>query len=94
MYRPAELGPWGQKSLAVAEGQYVPGNRLIPLGFDPSPTLKALFQGGEATVSEVSYMQRITDIDAKVDDLMERAKGLRKSLTTTANASKQFTFFL
>jgi len=94
LYRPAELGPWGQKDLAAPEGNFIPGNRLIPLGFDPSPTLEALFKGGEATVSEVTYMDRMREIDSKVDDLLERAKLLQKSLTGTANRGKQFTFFL
>ena len=95
LYRPAELGPWGRKDLAVNEDNYIKGNRLIPLGVGaPSPTLKALFFGGEHTVSEVTYMKRISEIDSKVDDLMERGKNLRKAFTTVANQPEQFTFFM
>jgi len=95
LYRPSEMGPWGQKELATPEEDFIKGNRLIPLGVgEPSPTLKALFFGGEHTVSEVTYMKRITELDAKIDDLMERGKNLRKAFTTVAGQSKQFTFFM
>jgi hypothetical protein len=94
LYRPSELGPWGQKNLAMAEGESIPGGRLIPLGFSPSPRFTALFSGGGPTVAEENYRQRIEEIDAKVDDLMERAKKIQAALTATASRSKEFSFFL
>ncbi|RMH42417.1 MAG: hypothetical protein D6689_08170 [Deltaproteobacteria bacterium] len=94
LYRPAELGPWGRKQLATPAGKAIPAGRLIPLGFDPSPALEALFKGGEATVAEVAYMNRIKDIDAKVEDLLTRGKDLEKKLESVAATGKRFTFFL
>ncbi len=92
LYRENELGAWSKMELAVQGGAV--GRRLVPLAFTQSPSLKALFYGPDATLSELAYRKRIEEIDAKVDELMNTAKNLRKTLTATANRGTQFTFFL
>jgi hypothetical protein len=92
LFRPNELGPWGTMELASADG--VGARQLIPLGFAPSPALNALFTGGQATVAEAAYMTRIREIEAKVEDLLNRGKMIADTLTSTANRSKKFSFFM
>jgi hypothetical protein len=93
LYRPAELGAWGQKSLAEPQENFIPADKLIPLGYDPSPALNALFVGSEATVSDFAYRKRLEDIDGTLDALMERGKMVESAHTNMSNSSKQFTFF-
>jgi hypothetical protein len=92
LYRPNELGPWGTMELASPDGAGI--RQLLPLGFSPSPALTALFAGGGATVAEAAYTSRMRDIDAKVDDLVDRAKRIQKTLTSTASRGKKFSFFM
>lgn len=91
MYRPDETGPWGKMELATKSNLGV--KRLMPLGFTSSPVMNNLFTGGGPSYAAVGYDRRITDIDARVDDLMNRGKELQKALTSTASKGKKFTFF-
>jgi hypothetical protein len=92
LYRPDETGPWGPMELATIENAKVPGKKLLPLS--PTQVLVAMFKGGEATVSEYSYLARLRDIDAKADDLIERRKAIEVKLNDTAQRGKKFTFFM
>jgi hypothetical protein len=92
LYRPDESGPWGSMLLTETLEEGTPDRKLIPLAL--TPVLATLFGTAAATLSAQSYDSRIRDIDAKVDDLMERGKALQKQLTGMSGQGKQFTFFL
>ena len=91
LYRPNANGPWGPMELATEAGA-IPGKKLVLL--QPTSALLALVKGGEATVAEVDYRARIRDIEAKLDDLMERRKSIQNKVAQIANRSKKFTFLM
>jgi hypothetical protein len=92
-YRPDELGPWGVKKIATGSEGQVTADTLVML--DPtSKALQQLVKGGNATVAESSYMDRINKIDERVNELIERQKAIETRMNSKANDSRKFTFFM
>lgn len=91
-YRPDQNGPWGVKKASSVEGANVVADAIVALDFNK--VLLDIVNGGEASVAEASYTARITEIEEKVNQLLESEKGISSRLNNKANESKKFTFFM
>lgn len=91
LYRPDSTGPWGPKELAQAGGE-VAEKKLVLL--NTTAVLESFLKGAAGSVAEIDYRKRLRDIDARVEDLVERRKNLENRLNSHANSGKRFTFFL
>lgn len=92
-YRPDELGPWGVKKVASAEDGAVAADGIVVL--DPSSAvLKQIIKGGEPTIAEVGYLDRMKKIDQRVTELIDSQKAIESRLNAKANEGHKFTFFM
>ena len=70
LYRLDMAGNWGSKSLATAQGDAVSGSTLIPLSPD-TKVFQQFVRGGESSVAEAAYSERVAAIEQKVLRLLE-----------------------
>lgn len=91
-YRPDESSVWGVKKASSVDGAGVTADAIVALDFNKA--LLQLVQGGDASVAEASYTARISQIEEKVNQLLESEKGISSRLNNKANESKKFTFFM
>ena len=91
-YRSDETGPWQVKKIATSDKDSVSADSLVMLGFNKA--LLQLVQGGDATVAEAGYLERVKKIDDRVSDLIEQQKAISSRLTNKANEAKKFTWFM
>jgi hypothetical protein len=92
-YRVDELGNWGVKKVATADGGNVASDGIVVLDTS-SKVLQQVVKGGEVTVAEAGFLERINRIDELVNDLIERQKAIESRLNSKAIESKKFTFFM
>lgn len=92
-YREAGSGEqWSLKELALAQGDNVSGNKLVPLL--PTQVLLGLVKTGGATAAEVAYLTRVNKLKEQADMLVQLGTSVEKTLKAKANQTKAFTFFL
>ncbi len=91
-YRLSETGNWGVKKV-VGPGSAIANGSLIMIN-PGTPFFMGIVKGGGATVAESTYMDRITAIHSKVNDLVGVRKFILDVLNNKANESKKFTFFM
>jgi hypothetical protein len=92
-FRVSELGSWGTKGVTEVNGEFVKADSLIYLN-PGTPVFEQMVKGGEPSVAEVAYMRRITELEEKLNNLIERRTVIEQRLNIKAQESKRFTFFL
>jgi hypothetical protein len=92
-YRLDELGPWAVKKVAAGEEGAVGTDGLVVLDRS-SKVLQQVVKGGTATVAEAGFVDRITKIAERVNELIEQQKAIESRLNQKAIESKKFTFFM
>jgi hypothetical protein len=97
MYRADEGGQWASGKLGGNAG--VGDKSLVVLDPD-SKVLQGLVKGGEATVMEAAYLERVNSIrellegDSGDGGVLALGKGLQAMLQSVSNRSTKTTFFL
>ncbi len=89
-YRPDPSGPWGQMELAGPGG--IEDRNLMLLR--ENPMLRSFVAGPEESLASHAYLQRLADLEERIEDLIERRGIIEDRLTAWGNQSKRFTFFL
>jgi hypothetical protein len=89
-YRISESGQWGTRKVSGSE---IASGGLV--FFNPDTEFfRGILKGGGASVAEAAYMERLENIDQKVEALVGVRKFLLQVLNNKKQQSKQFTFFL
>lgn len=92
-HRDDQTAGWKVGKVNAAGSEAVPGDSVV--FFDAtSPMLKQIVSGGEATLAEIAYAERIKAIEAKVNQLNDTGKTIQKVLKEKSQESSKFSFFL
>lgn len=93
-YRTGADEPWKTMDVnmpAFGSGT-IAADKLVPIL--ENPTTEAIMRGSEPSLAEVTYMERVTRLAAKVEELVTLGQALENDLAAQAGAGEKFTFFL
>ncbi len=91
-YRPDPSGPWGQMDISDPADPQVAEREIFLL--DQNPLFEGLVAGSEERLATQAYLNRLADLEEKIEDLMERRSRVQELIGSWANESPRFTFFL